>query len=283
VLSRLGILKAFAPFAAEAGVGESSAAWDFGCDGFGECIGDPKDFGGDLGDWTMTFGGDLDRDRDLVGDLGAKAIMDDGRGFGLLQGARSVCDRGVTEPAPLRLVRLGELRPSCSLGMSSDLRPASRLLSSATARRSFGAGERWRGVTGAVVEDLFALSMFSKRARRSDTGFCIGRQRTARHRHRATYNGRAVHVLLLYVLHVCESSSSAGTRRYPMSAHRPSRRFSHWAVTAVVEERWRASMRRSAPAAACGVVKLCGDVPARYGMAWAAVGRPKGRRVHVVC
>jgi hypothetical protein len=155
-----------------------------------------------LGDWTITLGGERDRDLDLVGDLGAKAIMDVGRGFGLLHGAaRSVLARGVTEPAPLRLVRLGELRPSCSLGMSRDLRLAILLLSSATASRSFGAGERWRGVAVAVVEGLFALSMFSKRARRSDTGFCLGRQRTALHRHQATYNGRAVHALLLYVLH----------------------------------------------------------------------------------
>jgi hypothetical protein len=51
VLSRLGILKWFAPFVVEAGVvEESNAAWDFGRDGRGECIGDPKDFGGDLGD-----------------------------------------------------------------------------------------------------------------------------------------------------------------------------------------------------------------------------------------
>jgi hypothetical protein len=51
VLPRLGILKEFAPFVPETGVvGESSAAWDFGRDCRGECIGDPKVFGGDLGD-----------------------------------------------------------------------------------------------------------------------------------------------------------------------------------------------------------------------------------------
>ena len=34
-----------------------------GFEGCGECMGDAEDLGGDLGDWTVTFGGDL------VGDL----------------------------------------------------------------------------------------------------------------------------------------------------------------------------------------------------------------------
>ena len=58
----------------------------------------PSDLGGDLGESTVTFGGDL------VGDLGGeKAIMDVGRGFPLLfHGMRpSVLERGVTEPDPL--------------------------------------------------------------------------------------------------------------------------------------------------------------------------------------
>ena len=55
--------------------------------------------GGDRGDWTVTFGGDLD----LVGDLGGeKAIMDVGLGFGLPQSERPrVLERGVTVPLPL--------------------------------------------------------------------------------------------------------------------------------------------------------------------------------------
>lgn len=55
------------------------------------------DLGGDLGDCTMTLGGDL------VGDLGGeKAIIDVGRGFPLFHGMRpNVLDRGVTEPVPL--------------------------------------------------------------------------------------------------------------------------------------------------------------------------------------
>jgi hypothetical protein len=127
--------------------------------------------GGDLGDWIMTLGGDLDLDFDFLGDLGGeKAIIDVGLGLELLHGDRSVLERGVTEPAPFRFVKLGELRPARSRGMSNDMRPPP-LLSSATASRLLGPGERCRGVPGADGELLFALSIFSKRARRSDTGF----------------------------------------------------------------------------------------------------------------
>jgi hypothetical protein len=174
VPSRLGVLNLL-PFKADPGVvGESRTACDFGRDGFGECIGDPYCLGGDLGDWIMTFGGDLDLDLDLVGDLGGeKAIMDVGLGLELLHGMRTVLARGVTVPAPFRFVRLGEFRPIRSLGMSSDMRPSLLLLSSATASRSFGAGERCRGVAGAGCEALLELIMFSKRARRSETGSCM--------------------------------------------------------------------------------------------------------------
>jgi hypothetical protein len=214
----------------------------------------------------MTFGGDLDLD--LVGDLGrGKDIMDVGLGFGLLHGVRSVSDRGVTEPAPLRFVRLGELRPSCSLGMSWDFRPATRLLSSATARRSVGAGERWRGVVGAGGEDLFALIMFSKRARRSDTGFCIHCQRLALDQHQLTYNGRAVHALLLCVLHgvldllvsrhqgVSYMCSSTMQAIFPLGGDGNG--------VGVVE----GHAAQSHKGRMVGVVELCGDVPVRYGMA----------------
>jgi hypothetical protein len=50
VPSRLGILN-LVPLVADAGgVGESRATCDFGRNGFGECIGELNDFGGDLGD-----------------------------------------------------------------------------------------------------------------------------------------------------------------------------------------------------------------------------------------
>jgi hypothetical protein len=127
-----------------------------------------------LGDCTITFGGDLDLDFDfLVGDLGGeKAIMDVGLGFGLLQGMRTLVARGVIEPAPRRFVKLGEFLPKRSLGMSSDIRPCALDLSSATANRSVGAGDRCRGVAGgAGAGGLLEFIMFSKRARRSDTGF----------------------------------------------------------------------------------------------------------------
>lgn len=57
-----------------------------------------------------------------------------------------------------------------SLGMSSDMR-RSNCRSSDTARRSAVAERCW-GVEGGSA-DLLALSIFSNRARRSDTGFCV--------------------------------------------------------------------------------------------------------------
>jgi hypothetical protein len=168
VASRLGILKDLEPFAVGvAGDGGSNAVCASGRKGCGECISGSKDFGGDLGDCTMTLGGDLDLAADLGGE---KAIIEVGLGFGLLHGMRIVLARGVTEPAPLKLFRLVELRFMWSRGMSNDLRPFA-LLSSETASRSVGAGERCRGVAGAGAGALLALSKFSKRARRSDTGF----------------------------------------------------------------------------------------------------------------
>jgi hypothetical protein len=121
----------------------------------------------------MTLGGDLDLDFDfLVGDLGGeKAIMDVGLGLGLLHGMRTLVARGVTEPAPRRFVRLGEFLPKRSLGMSSDMRPSALLLSSATANRSVCAGDRCRGIAGTGAGGLLEFIIFSKRARRSDTGF----------------------------------------------------------------------------------------------------------------
>ena len=83
---RLGILKNLFP--PDADEGESSATCE-------------EDLGGDLGDWTVTFGGDLVGD--LVGDLGGeKAIIDVGLGFGLPHSDRPrVFERGVTVPLPL--------------------------------------------------------------------------------------------------------------------------------------------------------------------------------------
>lgn len=97
VASRLGILRVLVPpfEVAGEGVGECSAAWDFGREGRGAWICASGVFAGDLGDWTRTLGGDL------VGDLGGeKAIMDVGRGLELLQGERAVLTRGVTDAAP---------------------------------------------------------------------------------------------------------------------------------------------------------------------------------------
>lgn len=133
--------------------------------------------GGDLGDWTVTLGGERVRER--VGDLGGeKATMDVGRGLELalelVQGARRVEERGVGLPFALSWLTLGEDLSVRSRGMSSDMRPSARRpLSSATPRRSAGAGERWRGVAGAGAgAALFALRRFSNWARRDETGFC---------------------------------------------------------------------------------------------------------------
>jgi hypothetical protein len=92
---RLGILRNLFPL--EADEGESNAACAVGRSGWGECMGDVEDFGGDLGDWTVTFGGDL------VGDLGGeKAIIDVGLCFGVPHSdCPRVFERGVTVPLPL--------------------------------------------------------------------------------------------------------------------------------------------------------------------------------------
>jgi len=115
-------------------------------------MGGSEGLGGDLGDWTVTRGGDL------VGDLGGeKATMEIGRGLGLLQGVRITLPRGVMEPLLVQSDKFGvELRAPFSLGMSSDIRPS--VLLSSEARRP--AGEACRGVAGAGA--LFAFSMFSK-------------------------------------------------------------------------------------------------------------------------
>lgn len=170
----LTILKGFEPFGAADGEGESRAACDFGREGRGERMGGVMLAGGDLGDWTVTLGGE--RVRDLVGERGGeKATMEVGRGLGLLHGARRVEERGVGLPLPLNSTTLGEVLSKWSRGMSSEMRPSALRWSSATARRSAGPGERWRGVAGAAGA-LFALSRFSNWARREETGFCGLRQ-----------------------------------------------------------------------------------------------------------
>jgi hypothetical protein len=171
--SRLGVpflLAIESGFDATGVEGESSAACDLGREGRGDSMGGVKPAGGDLGDCTVTLGGDRVRAR--VGDLGGeKAIMDDGRGLELPHGARSVKARGVGLPFPLRSLTLGEAPSTYPRGMSSDMRPSVLRLSSDTARRSAGPGERWRGVAGAAAGALFALRRFSNWARREETGF----------------------------------------------------------------------------------------------------------------
>lgn len=153
------------------GEGEPRAACDFGREGRGERMGGVMLAGGDLGDCTVTLGGDRVRER--AGDLGGeKATIDVGRGLEWLHGARSVDERGVGFPFPLRSVTLGDVRSMRSLGMSSDMRPSVLRWSSDTARRSAGPGERWRGVAGAAGA-LFALRRFSNWARREETGFYV--------------------------------------------------------------------------------------------------------------
>lgn len=164
--------------------GESRAACDVGRDGRGERIGGARFAGGDLGELTVTLGGERVRER--VGERGGeKATMDVGRGLGWLQGARRVEERGVGLPLLLRSLTLGEVRSKWSRGMSSEMRPSERRWSSATARRSGGPGERWRGLAGAGAA-LLALRRFSNCARRDETGFyargsvCVGEHRHVR-------------------------------------------------------------------------------------------------------
>lgn len=155
-------------------------------------MGESKLFGGDLGDCIVTFGGD----RDLVGDGGlVKAIKEVGLCLELLHGARMVLARGVSVPSLLGSTMLGEGLPAYSLGMSSDILPSDRLLSSEIANLSTVAGERCRGVFGVGGAGLLAPIMFSKRARRSDTGFYGYHQHPNQTAHsQQTYNGRAVRV-----------------------------------------------------------------------------------------
>jgi hypothetical protein len=137
----------------------------------------------------VTLGGDLALMGDRgFGDLGGeKAIMEMGRGLGLLHGVRAVLARGVTEAAPLKCAKVGVLLFALvySLGMSSDMR-RSNCLSSDTASRPAVAERCW-GVEGGAA-DLFAPSIFSNRARRSDTGFCVVVSTTSTAWH-STYNG----------------------------------------------------------------------------------------------
>lgn len=96
----LAVLNSLEPFERAGREGESSAACDSGAEGRGERTGGFECGGGDLGDWTMTLGGDRVRER--VGERGGdKATMDVGRGLGLLHGARSMDERGVGLPSPL--------------------------------------------------------------------------------------------------------------------------------------------------------------------------------------
>lgn len=86
---------------------ESSAACEVGREGRGERIGGVMP-PGDLGDWTVTLGGERVRER--VGDLGGeKATIDVGRGLELLHGARNDEERGVGLPFPLSSLTLGEV------------------------------------------------------------------------------------------------------------------------------------------------------------------------------
>lgn len=98
--SRAGVawpLDAFLPFSdGTGGDGEPRAEWEVGREGCGERMGGSAGLGaGDLGDWTVTLGGDL------VGDLGGeKAIMEDGLGL-VFRGIRSEPPRDTAGPARL--------------------------------------------------------------------------------------------------------------------------------------------------------------------------------------
>lgn len=99
--------------------------------------------------------------------------MDVGRDLGALQGERMLLPRGVAGLVTLASSRLDvECRPPFWRAMSSDMRE-SLLPSSATLNRSLAAGEGWRGPAGGGA--LFTLTLFSKKLRREDTGFCKAR------------------------------------------------------------------------------------------------------------
>lgn len=147
--------------------GGSGGAGERARKGRGEGISESLRFGGDCGECTVTFGGDLVDERG-----GPNDIIDDGLGLGVLQGAnRPVRPRGVMEP-PLLASRNWDAvgRPPFSRGMSSDIRPSALLWSSGMPRRSGVLGDVRRGVAGACVL-LLEPSMFSKWLRREDTGF----------------------------------------------------------------------------------------------------------------
>ena len=99
VTVRAAILNGFVPAEAVVeAVEDASAACEDGREGRGERMGVSWELvGGDLGDCTVTLGGDRAWDRE--GDRGGeKATMDVGRGLELLHGMR---ERGVTVPLPL--------------------------------------------------------------------------------------------------------------------------------------------------------------------------------------
>jgi hypothetical protein len=96
----------------------------------------------------------------------------------------------------------------CSRGMSSEMRPSVRRLSSGALRWSGRPGERWRGVGDA--DDLLALSMFSNCARRDDTGLMDEPSMLS-----SCWDS------------IMSTSWSAGTGRRPVAAHGPLRRSAH--------------------------------------------------------
>jgi hypothetical protein len=100
--------------------------------------------------------------------------MEVGLGFGLLSGVRGALGPGVRSPCALSCLTGDEDRLWFGLGISNEIRPSARdLTSSGFSKRSAGQGDGClnEGVDGAGG-GLLPFNMFSKWLRREETGFC---------------------------------------------------------------------------------------------------------------